>query len=177
FDRAVRSKRAHLVTVYGEAGGGKGRRAREFVDEVEGASVRTGRCQPSGEGITYWPLAERIKAAAGISDDDPLEEAFDKLRACCEDEAVADLLGLASGLLEALEGDRSPEEIAWAARELMEQLGDVQPLILLFEDIHWADERLLDLVEHLADWVRSPLLLLCLARPELLDVRPGWGGG
>src|SRR5206468_2017348 len=150
LQRTLRDKRAHLFTIYGEPGVGKSRLAREFVDAVEGASVLTGRCQPYGEGITYWPLAEMIKAAAGISDDDPLEEAFDKLRACCEDEAVADLLGLASGLLEALEGDRSPEEIAWAARELMEQLGDVQPLILLFEDIHWADERLLDLIEHLA---------------------------
>src|SRR5439155_15948219 len=128
FDRAVRSKRAHLVTVYGEPGVGKSRLAREFVDAIEGSSVLSGRCLPYGEGVTYWPLAEMIKSAAGISDDDPLEEAFDKLRACCEDEAVADLLGLASGLLEALEGDRSPEEIAWAARELMEKLADVQPL-------------------------------------------------
>src|SRR5947207_1800837 len=150
---------------------------REFLEAAEGATVLTGRCLPYGEGITYWPLAEMVKAAAGISDDDPLEEAFDKLRACCEDDAVADLLGLASGLLEALQGERSPEEIAWAARELMEKLADVQPLALLFEDIHWAEERLLDLIEHLADWVRAPLLLLCLARPELLDVGPGWGGG
>ncbi|MGH3134614.1 MAG: ATP-binding protein, partial [Gaiellaceae bacterium] len=127
--------------------------------------------------VTYWPLAEMVKAAAGISDDDPLEEAFAKLKACCEEEAVADVLGLASGMLEALEGERSPQEISWAAREVMESLGDVQPLILLFEDIHWAEEPLLDLIEHLADWVRAPLLILCLARPELLDARPGWGGG
>src|SRR5213079_2313274 len=100
----------------------KSRLIREFLAGTEGATILTGRALPYGEGITYWPLAEMIKAAAGISDDDPLEEAFDKLRACCEDEAVADLLGLASGLLEALEGDRSPEEIAWAARELMEKL-------------------------------------------------------
>jgi class 3 adenylate cyclase/tetratricopeptide (TPR) repeat protein len=177
FQRTARDRRAHLFTVYGEPGVGKSRLAREFLDAIGGATVLTGRCLPYGEGITYWPLAEMIKAAAGISDDDPLEEAFDKLRACCEDDAVADLLGLASGVLEALEGERSPEEIAWAARELMEQLGQVQPLILHFEDIHWADDRLLDLIEHLADWVRAPLLLLCLARPELLDVRPGWGGG
>ena len=118
-----------------------------------------------------------IKAAAGISDDDPLEEAFEKLRACCEEETVADVLGLAAGMLEALEGDRSPQEIAWAARQVMESLGDVQPLVLLFEDIHWAEEPLLDLIEHLADLVRAPLLILCLARPELLEQRPGWGGG
>ena len=136
-----------------------------------------GRALPYGEGVTYWPLGEMVKAAAGISDDDPLEEAFEKLRECCAEEAVADVLGLAAGLMEALEGERSPQEIAWAAREVMQGIADVQPLILLFEDIHWAEAPLLDLIEHLADWVRAPLLILCLARPELLDARPGWGGG
>ena len=131
---------------------------------------RAARC-PYGEGVTYWPLAEMVKAAAGISDDDPLEEAFEKLRECCAEEAIADVLGLAAGMMEALEGERSPQEIAWAAREVMESIADVQPLILLFEDIHWAEEPLLDLIEHLADWVRAPLLILCLARPELLETR------
>ncbi len=177
YARTLRDGRAHLFTVYGEPGVGKSRLAREFVDSIEGASVLTGRCLPYGEGITYWPLAEMIKAATGISDDEPLEEAFEKLRACCEDDAVADLIGLAAGLLEAVEGERGAEEIAWAARAVMSTLGDVQPLVLFFEDIHWAEEPLLELIEHLADWVRAPLLILCLARPELLDVRPGWGGG
>jgi predicted ATPase/class 3 adenylate cyclase len=177
FARTLRDGRAHVFTIYGEPGVGKSRLVREFVDSVDGASVLTGRCLPYGEGVTYWPLAEMIKAATGISDDEPLEEAFEKLRACCEDDAVADLIGLASGLLEAVRGERSPQEIAWAAREVMSTLGEVQPLILFFEDIHWAEEPLLDLIEHLADWVRAPLLILCLARPDLLDVRPGWGGG
>ena len=177
FARTVRDGRAHLFTIYGEPGVGKSRLAREFVDGVERASILTGRCLPYGEGVTYWPLAEMIKAAAGISDDDPLEEAFEKLRACCEEETVADVLGLAAGMLEALEGERGAQEIAWAAREVMQTLADVQPLVLLFEDIHWAEEPLLDLIEHLADWVRAPLLIVCLARPELLDTRPGWGGG
>ncbi len=177
YSRTVRDGRAHLFTIYGEPGVGKSRLAREFADGVERASVLSGRCLPYGEGVTYWPLAEMIKAAAGISDDDPLEEAFEKLRACCEEEAVADVLGLAAGMLEALEGERSPQEIAWAAREVMERLADVQPLVLMFEDIHWAEEPMLDLIEHLADWVRAPLLIVCLARPELLDNRPGWGGG
>ncbi|MEX0850058.1 MAG: AAA family ATPase [Gaiellaceae bacterium] len=177
FARTTRDGRAHLFTIFGEPGVGKSRLGREFVDGLERASVLSGRCLPYGEGVTYWPLAEMIKAAAGISDDDPLEEAFAKLRACCEEETVADVLGLASGMLEALEGERSPQEISWAAREVMQSLGDVQPLVLVFEDIHWAEEPLLDLIEHLADWVRAPLLILCLARPELLDARPGWGGG
>ena len=177
FDRTVRDRRAHLFTVYGEAGVGKSRLAREFVDGLEGATVLVGRCLPYGEGITYWPLAEMVKTVAGISDNDPIEEAFEKLKSCCEDEAVADLLGLASGVLEALEGDRSPQEIAWAARAFVEELAGTQPVVLGFEDIHWAEEPLLELIEHLADWVRAPLLLLCLARAELLDIHPGWGGG
>jgi class 3 adenylate cyclase/tetratricopeptide (TPR) repeat protein len=177
FDRTVRDRRAHLFTIYGEAGVGKSRLAREFVDGLEGATVLIGRCLPYGEGITYWPLAEMVKTVAGISDDDPVEEAFEKLKDHCEDEAVADLLGLASGVLEALDGDRYPQEIAWAARAFVEKLAETQPVVLAFEDIHWAEEPLLDLIEHLAAWVRAPLLILCLARAELLDHHPGWGGG
>jgi class 3 adenylate cyclase/tetratricopeptide (TPR) repeat protein len=177
FNRSLRDRRAHLFTIYGEPGVGKSRLAREFLDGVERASVLVGRALPYGEGVTYWPLGEMVKAAAGISDDDPLEEAFEKLRECCAEEAVADVLGLAAGLMEALEGERSPQEIAWGAREVMQGIADVQPLILMFEDIHWAEAPLLDLIEHLADWVRAPLLILCIARPELLDERPGWGGG
>ncbi|HUF01504.1 MAG TPA: adenylate/guanylate cyclase domain-containing protein [Gaiellaceae bacterium] len=177
FNRSLRDSRAHLFTIYGEAGVGKSRLAREFLDSVERASVLMGRALPYGEGVTYWPLGEMVKAAAGISDDDPLEEAFEKLRECCAEEAVADVLGLAAGLMEALEGERSPQEISWAAREVMQGIAEVQPLILLFEDIHWAEAPLLDLIEHVADWVRAPVLILCLARPELLDARPGWGGG
>jgi class 3 adenylate cyclase/tetratricopeptide (TPR) repeat protein len=178
FERAARDRRAHLVTIYGEPGVGKSRLAREFVGSLEGATVLSGRCLPYGAGITYWPLAEMGKSAAGISDDDPVKDAMEKLRECCEDEAVADLLGLAAGVLEAVEDERSGQEIAWAARGWADQLADVQPLVLVFEDIHWAEEPLLELIEHLATWVReAPLLLVTLARPELIDVRPGWGGG
>ena len=91
-----------------------------------------------------------VKAAAGISDDDPVQEALEKLLACCEDEAVADLLALAVGVLEAVEAERSQQEIAWAAREWAAELADAQPLVLVFEDIHWAEEPLLELIEHLA---------------------------
>ena len=178
FERAARDRRAHIVTIYGEPGVGKSRLVREFVGSLEGATVLGGRCLPYGEGITYWPLAEMVKASAGVSDDEPVEDAMEKLRACCEDDAVADLLALASGVLEAVEAERSAQEIAWAARAWTETLAEVQPLVLLFEDIHWAEEPLLDLIEHLATWVRdAPLLIVCLTRPELLDVRPGWGGG
>src|SRR6266545_3605669 len=176
--RTIRDRRPHVFTVYGEPGVGKSRLLREFLAGVEGATILAGRALPYGEGITYWPLAEMVKAAAGITDDDPMETAKQKLIECCGDEAIAELLGLASGVMEAVEGERGQPEIAWAAREFVDELADVQPLILVFEDIHWAEEPLLELIDHLAQWVRErALLILCLARPELLDVRPGWGGG
>ncbi len=96
----------------------------------------------------------------------------------CGDDAVADLLALAVGVLEGIETERSQQEIAWAAREWAAELADARPLILVFEDVHWAEEPLLELIEHLAERVKdAPLMILCLARPELLDIRPSWGGG
>jgi class 3 adenylate cyclase/tetratricopeptide (TPR) repeat protein len=176
--RTIRDRRPHVFTIYGEPGVGKSRLLREFLAGAEGVTILAGRALPYGEGITYWPLAEMIKSAAGITDDDPMETARDKLIECCGDEAIAELLGLASGVMEAVEGERGQPEIAWAAREFVDELADVQPLVLVFEDIHWAEEPLLELIDHLAQWVRErALLILCLARPELLDVRPGWGGG
>jgi class 3 adenylate cyclase/tetratricopeptide (TPR) repeat protein len=176
--RALRDRRAHLVTMYGEPGVGKSRVVREFIAGVERATVLAGRCLPYGEGITYWPLAEMVKSSAGIADDDPVAEAVEKLREACGDDAVADLLGLASGLLDRFSDDSSAQEITWAVHEWAIELAGAQPLVLIFEDIHWAEEPLLDLVEQLAERAREvPLLIICLARPELLDVRPGWAGG
>jgi class 3 adenylate cyclase/ATP/maltotriose-dependent transcriptional regulator MalT len=178
LERTIRDHRPHVFTIYGEPGVGKSRLVREFLAGAEGVTILSGRALPYGEGVTYWPLAEMVKSAAGITDDDPLEVAREKLIECCGDEAIAELLGLASGVLEAVEGERGQPEIAWAAREFVDELADVQPLILVFEDIHWAEEPLLELIDHLAQWVRErALLVICLARPELLDVRPGWGGG
>src|SRR5918994_3065517 len=159
--RVIHHKRAHLFTIYGEPGVGKSRLAREFLEGVEDASILVGRSLPYGEGVTYWPLAEMVKVAA-----------------CCGDDAVADLLALAVGVLEGIETERSQQEIAWAAREWAAELADARPLILVFEDVHWAEEPLLELIEHLAERVKdAPLMILCLARPELLDIRPSWGGG
>src|SRR6266536_1821812 len=178
LSRTIRTQRPHVFTVYGEPGVGKSRLIREFLAGVEGTTILSGRALPYGEGITYWPLAEMVKAAAGITDDDPMETAKQKLIECCGDEAIAELLGLASGVMEAVEGERGQPEIAWAAREFVDELADVQPLVMVFEDIHWAEEPLLELIDHLAQWVRErALMIVCLARPELLDVRPGWGGG
>jgi class 3 adenylate cyclase/tetratricopeptide (TPR) repeat protein len=178
YSRAVRDSRAHLFTIYGDPGVGKSRLANEFVGGLEGATVLYGRALPYGEGVTYSALSDMVKTAAGIADDDPLDDALEKLRDCCPDEAVADLLALASGVLEAVKGERNQQEIAWAAREWAEKLAEPQPLVLVFEDIHWAEDALLELIEHMSTWVKNvPILLLCLARPELLDLRPGWSGG
>jgi len=178
LQRTIRDRRPHVFTVYGDPGVGKSRLVREFLAGAETVTILSGRALPYGEGVTYWPLAEMVKSAAGISDDDPIETAREKLLECCGEEAIAELLGLASGVLESVEDERGQPEIAWAAREFVDELADVQPLVLVFEDIHWAEEPLLELIDHLAQWVRErALLIVCLARPELLDVRPGWGGG
>src|SRR5438552_4244921 len=178
LQRTFRDRRPHVFTVYGEPGVGKSRLVREFLAGAETVTILSGRALPYGEGVTYWPLAEMVKSAAGISDDDPIETAREKLLECCGEEAIAELLGLASGVLESVEGERGQPEIAWAAREFVDELADVQPLVLVFEDIHWAEEPLLELIDHLAQWVRErALLIVCLVRPELLDVRPGRGGG
>jgi class 3 adenylate cyclase/tetratricopeptide (TPR) repeat protein len=178
MSRTLRDRRPHVFTVYGEPGVGKSRLVREFLAGVEGVTILSGRALPYGEGVTYWPLAEMVKAAAGITDDDPIETAKQKLIDCCGDEAIAELLGLASGVMDAVEGQRGQPEIAWATREFVDELADVQPLVMVFEDIHWAEEPLLELIDHVAQWVRErALLIICLARPELLDAHPGWGGG
>jgi len=176
--RAMRDRRAQLVTVYGDAGVGKSRLVHEFTEGVERATVLLGRALPYGESVTYAPLASMIKSSAGITDDAPAAEAFERLRSCCESEAVADLLAVALGVLGATDDGHGPGELTWAVTLWAEQLADAQPLVLVFEDVQWAEESLLGIIEHLARSLRrSPALIVCLARPDLLDTRPSWGGG
>jgi class 3 adenylate cyclase/tetratricopeptide (TPR) repeat protein len=176
--RALQSRGAHLVTVFGDPGVGKTRLVAEFVASLERVTVLSGRTLPYGEGVTFWPLASMIKASAGITDDDPANEAFEKLRESCESDAVADLLGVALGVLGAAETERNAGELTWAAVCWAEQLASAQPLVLVFEDVHWAEEPLLNLIEELTRSLRAlPVLIVAIARPDLLDTRPAWGGG
>ncbi len=176
--RTVRDRRPHLLTVYGDPGVGKSRLVEEFTAGTERVVVLEGRALPYGESVTYWPLASMIKASAGISDDDPAADAFEKLRVSCESDAVADLLAAALGVLGAADEPHSGRELQWAAMRWAEQLSDAQPLVLVFEDVHWAEEPLLNVIERLArELENASVLIVCIARPELLDLRPSWSGG
>jgi len=151
----------------------------EFVGAVrERALVVRGRCLPYGEGITYLPVAEIVRQAAGIGDDDTAETERERVASFVAGlpEAAAIARGL-TGLI-GLEASAAPEELTWAFRRALEHLADERPLVVLVDDIHWAEPTLLDLVESVADLARdSPILFICPARPEFLDDRPNWGGG
>jgi len=180
FDRAVEEKTCHLVTVLGSAGVGKSRLIEEFLASLaDDVTVLRGRCIAYGEGITFWPVVEIIRSAAGIEEEEPAEDARAKLHALCEGEEGAEVIFERVAQLLGLTSDSAvPEETFWAIRKLLEAVARRGPLVVVFDDIHWAEPRFLDLVEHLADFSRdAPLLLVCLSRQELLDRRPGWGGG
>jgi class 3 adenylate cyclase/tetratricopeptide (TPR) repeat protein len=180
FEAAAGDRACHLVTVLGSAGVGKSRLAAELLAEVGGqATVLQGRCLSYGEGITYWPVNELLRAAAGLTDADGPDAARAKLEAVLAGEEHAGVIvERLAGLLGLAEPTDSPEELPWAVRRLLETLARERPLVVLLDDLHWAEPTLLDLVEHVADWSRdAPILLCCLARPELLETRPGWGGG
>jgi class 3 adenylate cyclase/tetratricopeptide (TPR) repeat protein len=178
FQRVRESRSCHLFTVLGSAGVGKSRLAAELVSACSGVSgVLSGRCLPYGEGITYWPVVEIIRQAAGLSDTDSSEEALRKLLSLLEQEEdgrlVAERLGQLLGTTRGV-----TEELPWAVRRFLEATARERPIVLILDDLHWGEPRLLDLIEYVADWVRdAPILVVCLARPELLDVRPGWAGG
>jgi class 3 adenylate cyclase/tetratricopeptide (TPR) repeat protein len=179
FERAVSARSCQLFTILGTAGVGKSRLVAEFLGAVrDRARVVRGRCLPYGEGITYWPAAEIVRQAAGIEDADSAEMARERI-----DSFVAGLpeaAAIARGLvgLVGLEASAAQEELVWAFRRALEHLADTGPLVVLVDDIHWAEPTLLDLIESVADLARdSPILFVCPARPEFLDDRPTWGGG
>jgi class 3 adenylate cyclase/tetratricopeptide (TPR) repeat protein len=188
----VRAERTpQLVTLVGVPGIGKSRLVYELWQiaeaDTELISWRQGRCLPYGEGVSFWALAEMVKAQAGILEDDTPDQAGGKLAAMtasvlggvAEAGWVARHLGVLAGLDGGggpAGGDRSEAFAAW--RQFFEALAEARPLVLVFEDLHWADDGLLDFVDYLAGWAgQVPLLVAGTARPELLARRPGWGGG
>ena len=183
--RVERDRAPQLVTLFGQAGVGKSRLLRELVERLPRTLVLRGRCLPYGEGITYRPLADAAKGRAGILDTDSSDAALAKLRETVERdvpehaervlEAFAWTIGLSMPDASAVGQDVTPRlQEAW--RRYLDALGRVRPTILLVEDIHWASEKLLDLLEHVADTLAgTSVLIVCAARPELLESRPTWG--
>ncbi|HEX5936743.1 MAG TPA: AAA family ATPase [Actinomycetota bacterium] len=169
-----RSKEPQLVTVLGDAGVGKSTLLREFADQLSERSPstvrRTGRCLSYGQGITYWPLAEILKQHLRILEDDPQSVVLDRL-------GSNEILGLALGIevvhdLHPLAA-RDRFQDAWVS--FLEEIATDRPLLLEVEDLHWAEDQLLDLLERVVRDTTGPVLLIATARPELLEERPGWG--
>ena len=201
FARVVRNDAPHLVTIVGQAGVGKTRLLRELERSLAAREpavlMRWGRCLPFGSSVVYWPLSEMLRAECAIVDNDPAEVAWAKLSArlaplLAGDDGVdqgtrrIELLARLLGI-EAPDGADVPERedlgdaqsvreaIFGAVRACLEGIAQGEPLVLAWEDIHWADEGMLDLIEYLSTWLRAPVLQVCMARDELLERRPTWG--
>jgi len=198
--RVKRRRAAHLATVIGDPGVGKSRLLRQFESELQDQHsrplVRHGRCLPYGSSIVYWPLGEVIRAECAIVDGDPPAVAWEKLSvrmgellggpdsdsrsSASKTAVIGRLLGIETPddlvLSEQPDAQRAREVFFAAVRACVEGLARDGPLVLVWEDIHWADEGMLDLIEHLVQWVRAPVLQICLTREELLQRRAGWGG-
>ena len=167
-DRAV-----HLTTVVGDAGVGKSRLIREFIGAAEDrAAVVQGRCLPYGDGITFWPFLEIVRAAAGIRDDDAPEAAQARLVGLIGDAEIVERVASMAGLTPA----QFPlPELFWGARRFLELVAANRPLIVVVDDIHWAEPTFLDLLEYVLDTVsEASIFLLCTARHDLLVTRPEW---
>ena len=189
FDRVLSEETTQLVTMVGEPGVGKSRLMQEFWKVVDGRSDvvwwRQGRCLPLGEGITFWAIGEVVKAQAGIYDSDPPWQAQQKLRdsvrALVDDHTEADwILSRLAPLAGTDESESAAEraELFNAWLRYFEALSARNPLVLVIEDLHWADDALVEFLEHLIDQtVGSPILLITTARPQLLRERPTWGAG
>jgi class 3 adenylate cyclase/tetratricopeptide (TPR) repeat protein len=167
LEAAVASESARIVTVIGEAGVGKSRLLRELARSLDDATVVRGRCLPYGEGITFWPLAEAVRTAAGITEDDPPERARGLVTELAGGDAevgerIASSIGLSTSV-------HTIEETFWGVRRLFETLAADRPLVAVVDDTHWAERTLLDLLEYLAESMRRPCLIVCTARPEVLD--------
>ena len=180
FDRTVSDRSCHLFTVLGVGGVGKSRLLEAFVAELDDrATVLRGRCLPYGDGITFLPVVEAVRQAAGLSAVETPEEAREMIGELVAGREGADRIVAQVGQIMGIAGEEATqEETLWAIRRLFEGIAADRPLVYLIDDVQWAEPTLLGLVEHIADWsVDAPILLVCMARPELLEQRPDWGGG
>ncbi|MGE5272819.1 MAG: ATP-binding protein [Verrucomicrobiota bacterium] len=175
FDEALATRECRLVTVLGPAGIGKTRLSREFVAAYPDAHHVSGRCLPYGDGITYWPLVEVIRQVAGLHGDEPPSVAHARLSRLLDGVEDADQIVRGVTAVLALGGEASADEIFWSVRRLLEELARARPLLVVIEDLQWAEPVFVDLLEYVSARSRGvPLLFCCLARPEFLDLRPLW---
>ncbi len=176
FERVAADAVPGLVTVTGAPGVGKSRLVAEALAPIaERAAVLRSRCLPYGEGITYWPVRELVQMATGIELGEPRDDAIAKLDAIVGGIDRADLVRGSIASIMGLTDETVPgEEITWAVRRFVEVLAAERPLVLLVDDLQWAEPVLIDLLDHVLDLGRGPILLIAIARPELADVRPDW---
>jgi class 3 adenylate cyclase/tetratricopeptide (TPR) repeat protein len=182
FDRAVNERRCFLVTVIGEPGVGKSRLVDTFTGGIaDRATVLHGRCLSYGEGITFFPVAEIVSEAIDAAGEDGPDEIASKIERLIVSDEDAPLV--ATRLLRMLglgskDSQGATEEIFWAFRKLLESLADRDGVVAVIDDIQWAEPALLDLLEHVCDLSRDVgIVLVCMARPDIFDERPGWGAG
>jgi class 3 adenylate cyclase/tetratricopeptide (TPR) repeat protein len=186
FHAAADDSRATLVSVVGVAGIGKSRLAWELEKHIDGLAVdvwwHRGRCLSYGDGVAYWALAEMVRGRAGILEDEDESAALAKLQACVaehvtdatEREWVEPRLQHLLGLIERTASDRDDLYSAW--RAFFERLADKGAVVLVFDDLHWADAGLVEFVEHLLEWARGkPIYVLALSRPEVAERHPAFG--
>jgi predicted ATPase/class 3 adenylate cyclase len=175
LETASRERTCRTITVLAQAGVGKSRLIEELVRSAgPGTRVVRGRCLSYGRGITFWPLVEIVREAAGIRDEDSPGQALAKLTAVVG-EGNDDVVVRVASAVGLADGGFSLDEVFWGTRRLFELLAARGPLVVVFDDIHWAELAFLDLIENVATTtVGSPILLVCGARPELLELRPAW---
>jgi predicted ATPase/class 3 adenylate cyclase len=174
LQRAVTARQAEMVTVFGPAGVGKSRLLREFVAHAgpEVSHLR-GHCLSYGDGITFWPLAEVIRQAADITDDDELDSARDKLFRLGPAE-LHDVMAPVAAAIGLSNATFPVQETFWGVRRLAEVLAHDRPLVVIIDDIHWAEPTFLDLLRYVATEATAPLVLVCSSRPELLETHADW---
>jgi predicted ATPase/class 3 adenylate cyclase len=178
FRRSVAGPEGRLTTLFGGAGVGKSRLIEEFVTSLtDEATVLRGRCLSYGDGITFWPLAEVLRQAAGIVPEDSEEDARIKLKSCFG-EQLADATSRIESGMGLSQDPYGKDELFWGVRAVLEELARRRPLVVVFDDIHWAEPTFLDLIDDVLDAsLEVPLLLVCAARHELREDRPSFAAG